>query len=327
MSKPFFTVVIATRNRPELLRLALDSVAAQSCEDLEVVLVNDGSDAEYQGAIDALVAQFPRPVRQIILTRYPRGHGQSYALNTGAFAGEGEFVTFLDDDDFWTDPKHLERARVALGQSSEADVYYANQLAVQVNQPPSAGTVLWLAGLESRCQAQGLTPDGDVYTVSVDLLMQCTGFAHLNCSIVRRKLFLDIKGMDEDIRWECDRDFYFRTIDQARTILFNPAVVSQHNVPDKTKSGNMTTAISEYQRRNYQLYVLNKASMLARHPAIVAYANLHRGYVLEIIAEQFALEGRYDQALYFQSQVLGLRRNLLSLVKFWQRKLKCWRSA
>ncbi len=316
MSDPFFTIVVTTRNRPELLRLALESVFEQSFRDFEVILVDDGSDPVYKPAIDALAARFGSRLRKIDLVNYPRGHGQSYALNTGVFAGRGQFVTFLDDDDFWTDPRHLEHAHAALSRAPDADAYYANQLAVQVNQSPEQGSVLWLVALESRCIARGLEPDNGVYHVSVELLMQCSGFPHQNCSILRRELFLAIKGKDEDIRWECDRDLYFRTIDNARDILFNPDVVSQHNVPDKTRSNNLTTAITEYQRRNYQLYVLTKASLLARHPAIRTYANRHRAFVLEQIAEQCSRDGRRAQARYYQAEVMGLRRDLRSLLKY-----------
>jgi len=318
MSQPFFSVVVASRNRPQLLRLALDSIFVQSFQDFEVMLVNDGSDEEHLSDLQALIDEHPGRIRRIDLVRYPRGHGQSYSLNTGVYAASGKFVTFLDDDDFWTDAAHLQNAHAALQRFPESDVYYANQLAVQAGQDAAQGTVLWLAEGEQHCVAAGLSLEQRVFQVDVDLLMHGNGFAHLNCSIVRRELFLSIGGMDEDIRWECDRDFYLRTIDQARGILFNPDVVSQHNVPDKTKSANMTTAISAYQRLNYQLYVLNKAGLQACHPAIAAHARKHAVYTLKHIAERLASEGRYGDAVFFSSQALCMDASW----KWWLRHLQ-----
>lgn len=302
MSDPFLSIVVASRNRPQLLRLALESIFGQSFQDFEVILVNDGSDEEHLPGMQALVDAHPGRIRRIDLVRYPRGHGQSYALNTGSFAGRGEFVTFLDDDDFWTDMQHLEKAHAALQASPSADVYYANQLAVQVGQPPESGEVLWLDQCEQACRATGIAANDGIYPVGVEQLLP--GFAHLNCTVMRRGLFLSLKGMDEDIRWECDRDFYLRTIEHAQGILFNPDVVSQHNVPDKTRSDNMTTAISLYQRLNYQIYVFNKATMLSRHPSILAYARQQKTYCLKKVAEAKLAEGRYADAHFFSAQAL-----------------------
>lgn len=324
-SSPFFTVVVASRNRPQLLQLALDSIFAQSCQDFEVVLVNDGSDPEHLDAMQMLIERHPGRIRRIDLVRYPRGHGQSYSLNTGAFAGSGQYLTFLDDDDFWTDSAHLETARQALQQFPDADAYYANQLAVQAGQEPASGQVLWLGDCEARCQEAGLQRQHGVYSVDVAVLMRCSGFAHLNCSIVRRELFLAIGGMDEDIRWECDRDFFLRSIDRARRMLFNPDVVSRHNVPDKTKNANMTTAISVYQRLNYQIYVLNKAAMLARNRLIVEHAQQHKVYALKKVAEALLAEQRYPEALYFSAQSLGAGRSWRWLGRHLQMRWQKWR--
>ena len=50
---PFFSVIMATRNRPALFRQALASVLDQSCRDIEIIVVNDGTASEYQqGYVD-----------------------------------------------------------------------------------------------------------------------------------------------------------------------------------------------------------------------------------------------------------------------------------
>lgn len=304
MGSPFFSVVVASRNRPELLRLAVQSVMGQTFQDFELILVNDGSDQQYVPDIDAVVAEYEGRVCQINLVHYPRGHGQSYSLNTGAFSASGEFVTFLDDDDFWTDRDHLSKAHKALQHYPKADVYYANQLAVQPGQSREQGEVLWLGDMQQICENAGLEPSANAYPVTVDLLMQSHGFAHLNCSIVRRELFLALKGMDEDIRWQCDQDFYLRTLDAAGQILFNPDVVSEHHVPDKNKRVNLTTAISVYQRLNYQLYVYNKAVTQLKHRAIVRQSRRHRAYTIQKIAEALYQQGRYADAADFCREAL-----------------------
>ena len=52
---PLFSVVMATRNRPALFRQALESVLGQSCRDIEIIVVNDGSASEHQPAYESII--------------------------------------------------------------------------------------------------------------------------------------------------------------------------------------------------------------------------------------------------------------------------------
>jgi glycosyltransferase involved in cell wall biosynthesis len=108
---PFFSVVVATRNRPALFRQALESVLAQSCRDIEIIVVNDGSASEHQQAYDAIMgAVDPGRVRAFALMPRSQGHGGSFARNFGATKATAPYLCALDDDDMWTDPDHLSRA-------------------------------------------------------------------------------------------------------------------------------------------------------------------------------------------------------------------------
>lgn len=313
MTDPFFSVVIATRDRPALVALAVDSVMHQEFQDFELILVNDGSSESCLDELDALVQSWEGRIRRVDIRGYPRGHGSSYALNSGVLLARGQFVTFLDDDDTWTDMAHLRKAFEALSVSADADAYYTNQLAIPVGQ--NSGKLLWLAELENLCQSAGLQRNGHCYVVPVALFLASHGFAHLNCSIVRRTLFLDLKGLDEDIRWENDHEFFLRTIDNARTLLFNPDVVSRHNIPDKRRTNNLTTVITRYQQLGYQLHVMNKVAYMASHASIRSHAMLHLGYTLKKLALLSESEGKLDLAHFYSSQALGMGKSWKWLFK------------
>lgn len=89
----FFSVIIPVYNREDLIHEALDSVFAQTFQDFEVIVVDDGST---DGTVDALQA-YPEPVR--IIEQENAGPGM--ARNTGIEAAEGTYVAFLDSDDRW----------------------------------------------------------------------------------------------------------------------------------------------------------------------------------------------------------------------------------
>jgi glycosyltransferase involved in cell wall biosynthesis len=89
---PRFSVVIPTHNRATLLTRAVGSVLAQSVEDLEVIVVDDGSTDHTLGVVGGI--EDPR-IRYV----WQPNAGLSAARNRGAATARGRFLTFLDDDD------------------------------------------------------------------------------------------------------------------------------------------------------------------------------------------------------------------------------------
>lgn len=294
-----------TRDRAGLFAEALASILGQERIDLEVIVVNDGSGAEHRQQYDKLAASADHRVRFIHLARRPRGHGQAYALNVGVSVASQPYVTFLDDDDTWTDPAYLARTAATLAAADgKVDLHMSNQAAF-AGATHMPGPV-WIESLSAIVEADGtpIDPDG-TYAVSVEQLLRCTGFCHVNTLVVRRALYEDIGGMDEAIRWECDRDLYLRLIDRAELIRYAPWVISRHNIPDPAAQSSMTTSLSMLDRRLYQLRVLDKAAIFAAHSGIRAHGRRHKGYALKKIAEELAELGRYRDAAPYAAEALG----------------------
>jgi len=97
--RPGVGVVIATHNRPQLVRRALDSVLGQDYPGpIEVALVFDRSEPDHSFAQSAA----GRSVRVLANTRTP---GLAGARNTGILSLDTDLVGFCDDDDIWLDGK------------------------------------------------------------------------------------------------------------------------------------------------------------------------------------------------------------------------------
>ena len=80
----------------EYLRDCIDSVLAQSISDYEVILVNDGSTDGSGELCDQYAEKYPQ-----IHTVHQQNQGVSVARNTSLEKAIGEYVLFLDSDDWW----------------------------------------------------------------------------------------------------------------------------------------------------------------------------------------------------------------------------------
>lgn len=97
--EPLISVIIATYNMAEYLPAAVSSVLNQTWENLEIVVVDDGSTDD---TIQRMVGFSDDP-----RVRYLRtvNQGQPFAKNTGLREARGEFIAFCDADDLWMPQK------------------------------------------------------------------------------------------------------------------------------------------------------------------------------------------------------------------------------
>ncbi len=119
MKKPAVSIVIPTFNRPDLLREALDSVAAQTFRDYEVIVVDDGSTPPIADAV-ANHSTKPKIIRQV-------RQGPAAARNRGIADARADLVAFLDSDDLWL-PTKLERYMDAMGRLPDVSIFYGPML-------------------------------------------------------------------------------------------------------------------------------------------------------------------------------------------------------
>jgi glycosyltransferase involved in cell wall biosynthesis len=92
-----FSVILATRNRAQHLREALERLAGQQTQGAftyEVLVVDNGSTDHTQQVITEFMKRFPVPLRCLSEGKV----GKPYALNTALRDARGEFFAVTDDD-------------------------------------------------------------------------------------------------------------------------------------------------------------------------------------------------------------------------------------
>ncbi len=92
--KHLISVIVPTYNSKQYVCDAIDSALAQTYKQVEVVVVDDGSS---DGTGDFLEGKYGRRIKYI----YKSNGGPASARNLGIKNSEGEFIAFLDADDFW----------------------------------------------------------------------------------------------------------------------------------------------------------------------------------------------------------------------------------
>ena len=103
---PFFSVIIPVYNRAHALRPAIESVLAQTCQDFEIVVVDDGSKDDPESVAESFNDPRIRFIRQ-------ENEGGGMARNTAIDAAIGHYVAPLDSDDVFL-PHHLEAMKTLL---------------------------------------------------------------------------------------------------------------------------------------------------------------------------------------------------------------------
>jgi len=110
------SVIVATFQRAHYLGESLESIFGQSYSDIEVIVVDDGSTDNTR----AVAASFAG-------CRYffQENHGVSHARNKGVALARGEYLAFLDSDDFWPSCK-LQRQMTCMKENPDIELLFGN---------------------------------------------------------------------------------------------------------------------------------------------------------------------------------------------------------
>lgn len=119
---PYFSIVIATYNRAGFIKTAITSVLEQTIDDWELIIVDDGSTDNTENEIlpflkDSRIKYF-----------WQKNQERSVARNHGISLSKGEYICFLDSDDFYL-PHHLLTFKefIRNNKSSKLDIFTVNR--------------------------------------------------------------------------------------------------------------------------------------------------------------------------------------------------------
>lgn len=193
-ASPLVSIIIRTRDRPLGLREALESVAAQTYPNLEVVAVNDGGQP-VRAILEEVLGPTPRAWT---LIEWPDNRGRGRAGNAGLLAARGDYLGFLDDDDVLY-PEHLAILMAHFAANPADRVAYTD--AFQANQVPDPS-----APYGYRTVSHELVLSWDVNPEQ----FRERNWIPIHCPLFRRECLAEAGGFDEGLRLLEDWDFWLR---------------------------------------------------------------------------------------------------------------------
>jgi teichuronic acid biosynthesis glycosyltransferase TuaG len=182
-TRPVVSVVIPTYNRVADLRRALASLRQQTFEDWQAIIVDNHSQDGTREAVEAL-----NDPRLQFLQVHNRGV-VAFSRNAGIEAATGEFVAFLDSDDWWA-PTKLTRSVERLRAGADF-TYHDLYLVRSANQK-----LFW-----KKAHTRPLRPP-----VFQDLLIGSNAIA-TSSVVTRRQMLIDAGGFTEELEWIGWEDF------------------------------------------------------------------------------------------------------------------------
>ncbi|NHQ59189.1 glycosyltransferase [Chlorobium sp. BLA1] len=119
--KPFFSVIIPTYNRAEILKKAIDSVLAQTFNDYEILVMDDGSTDNTRETVESF-HDF-----RIYYHWAENSGGPATPRNRGIEAAQADWICFLDADDLWY-PDKLKILSETINSFPDIDLFCHNEM-------------------------------------------------------------------------------------------------------------------------------------------------------------------------------------------------------
>ena len=170
---PLISIVIPTYNRANLVGKAIQSILDQSYENWELIIVDNYSDDNTKEVIKAFNDD------RILMLSTPRTGSVAASRNLGVAHSNGEWIAFLDSDDWWLPEKLM---YVCKALRNDPDLVYHDLQIVNANGASMK---------QKRTKGQKLKEP-----IYLDLLLNGNNIA-LSSVVVRKAIFLAVKGMNE----------------------------------------------------------------------------------------------------------------------------------
>ncbi len=253
MSNPLLSIIIPTHNRPHLLPRAVKSALEQTMNDLEVIVVDDGSVQSPELSIED---------SRLRVIRLPESRGGAAARNVGTEAARGKWITYLDDDDRLLP----NMAAVSLKALSEANLPVPVAVISGLEEVNSQGKVI------GKRFPPAIRPRGVHF--ALEKIEAGYSYNTKQTLVVEREVMQQIGGWDETFRSRVHSELFLR-LNPVCSIIGLPIITYQLYVHE----GERVSRDPKLRQESFQRLVQKHEAIFKAHPKMFAdfvYQNAYR---------------------------------------------------
>jgi glycosyltransferase involved in cell wall biosynthesis len=261
---PLISIIVPVFNTDAWLDECVLSLLAQTCRDFELLLVDDGSTDDSGRLCDAWAARDNR-----VMALHTANAGVSAARNRGLREARGDYVCFVDSDD-WVDPQLLQ----VLLEGMEADVDWS-VCSLQKRDPVRGLT--W----DSPLGLSGIFARGELSPAFVEKALESYWIFQPVCKLYRRRI-IEEHGLTFDTSLSFGEDFTFNLgyLRHARKTRLTDHCLYFYRVLDSglSSSFNEKKAISFRRIKNLMLDFLKENGLFSGSVRALAVTNVLNEY-------------------------------------------------
>lgn len=216
MKNSLVSIIVVNWNKRQLLHNCLSSLRNQSYQNLEIIVIDNGSS---DGSADAVTANFA----EAKLIALPENRGFAIGNNIGIKNAQGEYIALLNND-AQAHPQWIEELCLALEHYPEVGFVASKMLLYDTRDTiDAAGDIFSVVGVAEK--RGWLTKDGEEFSFPLKIFGACAGAA-----MYRKKMLIELNGFDEDFSpaYYEDVDLDFRAQLKGYQCLYVPTAIVYH---------------------------------------------------------------------------------------------------
>lgn len=231
IKQPWLSVIIPTYNGSKYLAAALDSIVVQQSNELECVIIDDGSTDNTLAIVD----EYQKRLNIKLITKVRQGNwvaNTNYAL----VEATGVYACFLHQDDLWLEGR-LENIKKAIAAYPQASLYLHDSVFIDEQSKPLG---LW------RCPMAAKRKTIPADEMREKLIIQ--NFVAIPAPVFKRSTALKIGGLNEELWYTADWDFWLKLVAIGST-CYIPQALAAFRVHSDSQTIRRSSSVTEFRQQ------------------------------------------------------------------------------
>lgn len=272
------SIIIPTYKGKRYLSRAIESVLAQTYTNIEIIVVDDNDPDSVERSETELVMAIYSSNNKIKYIKHEKNMNGSVARNTGLRNANGEYITFLDDDDIYF-PERISKCLKYLLNKTNASIVYSDTIIVKDE---------YVVGYISADKSGNLLKELFCYD----------GLIGTGSNIIfHRSIYDELGGFDERLLRHQDYDFLLKCFNNEREIVAFPECLV-------VKATNGTSNILNYKKMSdTKEYLFDKYKDVIENFDEKTYNSLMRFHHLKLL--EIAKQNEFDEGINREIEILS----------------------